>query len=108
MAKKLFYSLKEVSRRLGEPSSTIKYWEREFPHLKPHTTQGGTRQYTEQNIEALLAVQHLLRERQLTISGAREELRKRGGSIELRQRAIHQLEQALERLKALQRSLAKP
>lgn len=102
---KLYYSIKEVSRQLGEPISTLKYWEREFPHLRPRTTAGGTRQYTQRDVEAVRTVQRLLRDRQLTIEGAQSVLRQRRPSLELRENSIARLEASLEKLKALHRQL---
>lgn len=86
---------------LGEDKSTILYWEKEFPHLTPHKTPGGTRQYKQRDIEALRAVQYLLRERKLTILGAKEELRRKRSPLELRENTIARLEACLDRLKAL-------
>ncbi len=68
MAQRLFYRIKEVAHRLGEPVSTIRYWESVFPQVKPHTTPKGVRQYNERDIETLRRIQHLLREKPLYLS----------------------------------------
>lgn len=100
--KKLFYSVGEVCRMLGESEATLRHWEREFSHLSPKRSQGGTRQYTEANIEAFRSVQRLLRQQGLTIEGARAMLSKRRTSIERREIALTRLRSALSKLTALE------
>lgn len=100
--KKLYYSIGEVAKMLREPESTIKYWEREFPHISPQRSAGGTRQYTERNIEALRVIKKLLRERGLTVEGAKSELSQRKTSYERREQALTRLRSALDKLNALQ------
>lgn len=103
--KKLFYSVGEVCRILGEAETSIRYWEREFPHLEPKRSAGGVRQYTEANIEAFRTVQRLLRQQGLTIEGARAMLSKRRTSIERREIALTRLRSALTKLTALEEIL---
>lgn len=102
---RLFYAIGEVSQLLGETQATLKYWEREFDHIHPKTTARGTRQYTQKDIEALRAIQRLLRQKGLTISGAKAELRQRKAELELREQALNRLEQSLKKLKVLYASL---
>ena len=44
---KLYYSIKEVATQIGVNESTLRFWEKEFPHLRPKTTGNNVRQYTE-------------------------------------------------------------
>lgn len=103
--KKLFHNIGEVCRQLGETENTIKYWEREFEHLRPRRSPGGTRQYTEENIIAFRAVQRLIRERRLTIEGAKAELSKRRTSFERQEIALTKLRSALGKLQTLEQEL---
>ena len=75
MAKRLFYRIKEVAHQLGEPVSTVRYWESVFPQVSPHISPKGVRQYTERDIETLRTIQLLLREKGMTIEGANAQLR---------------------------------
>lgn len=102
---KQFYSFKEVAREVGEPTSTIRYWEQEFDGINPRFSPGGTRRYRPEDIERLRLIRHLLKERKLTIPGAKEELRKRGSSLERKHEALTRLRAALADLKALQASM---
>ena len=105
MAQRLFYRIKEVAHRLGEPVSTIRYWESVFPQVKPHTTPKGVRQYNERNIEMLRRIQHLLREKGMTIEGASAELRQRATSVESRTDILLRLRQIRKQLADLRDAL---
>lgn len=73
---KLYYSIKEVADMFGVNTSLLRYWEKEFPqYISPRKTQGGVRQYRKQDIEMVRMIYHLLREKGMTISGARQKLK---------------------------------
>ena len=51
---KLYYSIKEVAGMIGVNESLLRYWEKEFPHLRPKTiSTNNVRQYTEKDIEQI-------------------------------------------------------
>ena len=52
--RKLYYSIKEVAQMIGVSESLLRYWETEFPHLRPKTTGNRVRQYTDKDIEQTL------------------------------------------------------
>ena len=108
MAKRLYYRIKEVADRVGEEASTIRYWEAVFPHIAPNTTPNGTRQYTEKDIQRIMAVQHLLREKKMTIDGARAELKSHRDKVELRSNTLTRLRSIYSQLLDLRRSLDEP
>ena len=68
---KLYYTIGEVAEMLGISTSNIRYWESEFPHIKPKMNQSGKRAYTDKNIEAVRLIQYLLRDKRTTIEGAK-------------------------------------
>ena len=72
---KLYYSITEAGKLLGENASTLRYWEKEFGFPKPHTNAKGTRFYSQEDIDEIKTVKHLLRNEKLTIDGAREKLK---------------------------------
>lgn len=49
---KLYYSIKEVAAMFDIRESTLRFWETEFPHLKPKTVGQNVRQYTEKRHRA--------------------------------------------------------
>ncbi len=71
---KKYYSIKEVSDMLGIPESTLRYWEKEFKQICPKKSSKGIRQYTVQDIEQIKNVNHLVKEKDLTIKGAKNHL----------------------------------
>lgn len=98
---KLFYSIGEVEKMLGESQATIKFWEQQFPHLNPRRTAGLTRRYSSKDIDALKVVKSLLRDKGMTIAGAKEMLKRRRGPLELRQDTITRLRGVLKKLEHL-------
>ena len=72
---KLYYTIGEVASLLNENSSTLRFWEKEFPNLRPTKNAKGDRRYTESDIELLRRIQQLTRDAGYTLDGAREQLR---------------------------------
>ncbi len=68
------YRIGEVSKMLQLKSYVLRFWESEFPQLKPQRTEKGQRLYSEADVELLRTIRKLLHERGLTIDGARKEL----------------------------------
>ena len=71
---KLYYSIKEVAEMMGINESTLRFWEKEFPHLKPKTAGNGIRQYTEKDIDQLRVIYSLIKVRGFKIAAARKYL----------------------------------
>lgn len=71
---KTFYRIGEVSRFLQVEPYVIRFWEKEFTHIKPERTSSGHRLYRGKDVEALIVIKKLLYERRFTISGARKHL----------------------------------
>ena len=78
MNNKLYYSIGEVSRMLNVNSSLLRFWETEFPNLRPHKNKKGNRYYTEEDIALLRHIYHLTRDCGYTLDGVREQLRHTG------------------------------
>lgn len=74
---KLFYRIGEVSRIAEVSPSVLRFWENEFPRIKPNRTETGQRRYRRSDVELILSIKHLLYDRKFTIKGARQHLRKR-------------------------------
>ncbi|HIZ33716.1 MAG TPA: MerR family transcriptional regulator [Candidatus Bacteroides merdigallinarum] len=96
---KLYYSISEVAQMLGVNESLLRYWEDEFPQqLKPKRAGRGVRQYNVEDIEALKLIYHLVKERGMTLQGARQRLK------DNREATLRNFE-AVERLKAIREEL---
>tara|TARA_S200000501_G_scaffold371919_1_gene415922 strand:+ start:843 stop:1190 length:348 start_codon:yes stop_codon:yes gene_type:complete len=72
---KLYYSIKEVSEITELKQYVLRYWESEFPSLKPNKNKAGNRTYKKQDIEVILDIKKLLYDKKFTIKGAVEELK---------------------------------
>ena len=75
MNEKLYHSIGEVARMLNVNPSLLRFWETQFPSIKPHKNKKGTRYYTDDDIEQLRQIHHLTRDCDFTLDGAREQLR---------------------------------
>ena len=73
--KRLYYSIQEVADHFAVNISLLRFWEKEFPNIKPKKTQGGTRQYTKDDVMEIAIVYRLVRNKGLTLEGARQALK---------------------------------
>ncbi len=82
LSRKLYYTIGEVAELTGIKAHVLRYWESEFPSLRPGKDRGGARRYRRGDIEQVLEIRELLHERGFRIAGARQELadRRRRGS----------------------------
>lgn len=105
MNNKVYFSISEVARMLDEPIATLRHWEQEFPSLRPNRSKGGTRRYNRDDIEKIRCVKTLLRERGLTIKGARQEIEENTSDINNRMEAIKKLRKIREELQTIKDAL---
>src|SRR5436305_15032886 len=71
---KLYFKIGEVSDLLGVEPYVLRYWETEFSILSPKKSGTGHRLYRRKDVELLLRIKHLLKEKRYTIEGARQSL----------------------------------
>ena len=71
---KLYYSIKEVAKMFDVNESLLRYWETEFPLLKPKTNANNVRQYKEKDIEEIKLIYNLVKVRGFKIAAARKIL----------------------------------
>lgn len=73
---KTLYTIGEVAEMMGEAPSLIRFWEKEFPQLKPFKSEKGTRKYTQADVQLLKLIHHLVKRKGMTLEGARQYLKK--------------------------------
>jgi DNA-binding transcriptional MerR regulator len=73
--KKLYYSISEVSKITGLEQYVLRYWETEFPELKPAKNRAGNRIYTNKDIKLIMHIRQLLRDEKYTIEGAKQVMK---------------------------------
>ena len=71
---KEWFGIAEACRLLQIPPYTLRYWEARFNALRPTRLAGGHRRYSKKDLDTAFKIRELLRERKLTIEGARKVL----------------------------------
>jgi DNA-binding transcriptional MerR regulator len=72
---KLYYSIGEVAEMFQVNTSLIRYWEKEFDIIKPKKNKKGNRFFTQADIENFHLIFHLVKERGMTLKGAKQKLK---------------------------------
>lgn len=107
-SRKIYFSITEVAEMAGVKPHVLRYWETEFPALRPRKNRAGNRTYRDKDVRLVLAIRKLLYGEGFTIKGARRKLGERRASdleqIEIpftqgeRAQAIAKLRRELESL----------
>jgi DNA-binding transcriptional MerR regulator len=71
---KLYYSISEVCRMTGLEAHVLRYWETEFPQMRPRKNRAGNRAYRPKEIQYIQYIRHLLHEEKYTLQGAKKRL----------------------------------
>ena len=80
---KLFYAIGEVAKKFNVNQSLIRFWEKEFDIIRPQKNKKGNRMFTQEDVNNLHLIYHLVKERGYTLAGAREKIKQnRKGTIE--------------------------
>ena len=72
---RLFFRIGDVSEISGVEAYVLRYWETEFPNLRPRKGSNGQRQYRRKDVELILEIKRLLYDEKYTIAGARKALK---------------------------------
>jgi len=72
---KLYYTIGEVAVMFNVNPSLIRFWEKEFDIIKPKKNKKGNRFFTIQDIDNFRLIYHLVKEKGLTLQGARKKIR---------------------------------
>lgn len=75
---KQYFRIGEVARIAGVEPYVLRFWETEFPSLRPPKTRSNRRTYSRKDVELVLEIRDLLYEKGFTIPGARKHLKRRG------------------------------
>lgn len=95
--KKLFYSIGEVAEMLGEQTSAVRYWEKEFDIIKPQKNKKGNRMFTAEDVENLQMIHYLLKEKGMTVAGVRKKMSENPDDV----RKNHEVVQSLKEIKSI-------
>lgn len=78
---KLFYSIGEVSQMFNVNSSLIRFWEKEFDIIKPHKNKKGNRLFTQEDLDSIKIIFHLVKEKGFTLQGAKNKLKENKNTL---------------------------
>jgi|SRR6266850_1532431 len=104
-----YRSISDVSDMVGVKAHVLRYWETQFPMLRPRKNRAGNRMYRPEEVRMLFHIKELLYDRRFTIAGAKRRLaeeRKVEPQVELRfgdavnKLLIHEVKSELKRLVA--------
>ncbi|WP_263791259.1 MerR family transcriptional regulator [Salinibacter sp.] len=70
----LYYSIGEVGEIVDQEPHVLRYWEQEFEVLSPRKNRAGRRVYTQDDVETVERIRHLLKDEKYTIEGARQAI----------------------------------
>ena len=103
---KLYYSIGEVAQMFNVSETLLRFWEKEFPTIKPQKAGRGIRQYTKADIEQVRLVYHLVKERGMTLQGARDTIRRdKSKTVNRNIEVIEKLKDIRSELQAIGRDL---
>ncbi|MBD07554.1 MAG: transcriptional regulator [Gammaproteobacteria bacterium] len=97
---KRYFTIGEVSGLCGVKPHVLRYWEQEFPQLKPVKRRGNRRYYQRQDVLIIRQIRSLLYQEGFTIGGARQKLTGEEARTDLTQsqQIIRQLRTELEEI----------
>jgi len=98
---KLYYSISEVAEMFGLSESLLRFWEKEFPNISPKKGGRGIRQYTKEDIEEVRTVNHLVKERGMTLEGARQAMKRNKAGTNQQIEIIERLKAVRDELQAI-------
>lgn len=103
---KLYHSIKEVAQMFNIPESTLRYWEQEFPYLKPKVSgPAKIRQYQEKDIEQIRLIHNLVKVRGFKIAAAKKIINSNRDGADRTAEVITRMIGIREQLQALRKQL---
>lgn len=102
---KLYYSIGEVAQMFDVNESLLRFWEKEFPIITPKKNSKGTRQYRKEDVENIRLIYHLVKEKGMTLQGARQKLKNNKENTVQTYEIITRLQRIKEELLAMKKEL---
>jgi len=97
-SRKLFYSIGEVAAMFGVNESLLRFWEKEFDTIKPKKNAKGTRSYTKEDMEDIRQIYYLVKEKGMTLVGAKKRIKENRRGVSAQIEAIKGLTKIKEEL----------
>lgn len=104
---KKYYKIKDVAEILDVSQPTLRYWESEFPEVRPLRSTSNQRYYTPDDIQTLRIIYYLVKVRGLKIEAAKEQMRLNRTNITKRMDIVDKLSDVRDELEMILKSLEK-
>ena len=105
LPEKRYYTIGEVAKTFQVNTSLLRFWEKEFKEIQPKKKSSGVRKYTPQDIQNIKLIFHLLKEKGMTIEGAKNHLKNSKSSEENKIDVLKKLEHIKKELENLRDNL---
>jgi len=103
---KLYYTIGEVSRMLGENASLIRFWSNSFSKfVKPKRNAKGNRLYTREDLDTLKQIHFLVKDQGMTLEGAAGRLASDRKAVDVRVKTLDSLKEIRRQLTEVKKSL---
>ena len=102
---KLYYSIGEVAEMLGLSETLLRYWEKEFPSITPKKAGRNVRQYSQEDIDQLRLVRHLVKDKDMKLAAARKALKNNKDGAERDAEIVARLRSIREELMQIKKEL---
>ncbi len=99
---KLYFRIGEVSALADLPTYVLRFWETEFPQIKPKRTPSGQKKKKKNDVTIILKIKYLLYNQKFTIPGAKRHLKAKTGKKEnSSEKVLAEMRQELESIREL-------
>ena len=92
-SEKLYFSISEVAAKFNLAPSALRFWEKEFDTIKPFKNKKGNRFYTQEDIDHLAIINHLVKERGLTLKGAKAKIKENKDEVDHTYEIVQKLQE---------------
>ncbi len=104
-SEKLYFSISEVAGKFNLAPSALRFWEKEFDTIKPFKNKKGNRYYTQEDIDQLALINHLVKERGLTLKGAKAKIKENKDEVEHNFEIVQKLQEIKQYLIEIKETL---
>ena len=105
LPEKRYYRIGEIAKAFNVNPSLLRFWEKEFKEIQPRKKEGGARKYTPDDVNTIQKIYYLLKEKGLTIEGAKKQLKLKNLAEDRNLELIQKLEQLKSDLVQLRENL---
>jgi len=105
LPEKRYYRIGEIAKAFNVNPSLLRFWEKEFKEIQPRKKEGGARKYTPDDVNTIQKIFYLLKEKGLTIEGAKKQLKLKNLTEDRNLELIQKLEQLKSDLVQLRENL---